>query len=128
MPLSKARNAKRMRIARATKNGVLPRATQLLEILSLNQRKERLADLIATPISPEKINASHIIAAIDVYNKMDKVYSDAPQIVGNRTINIIVSSKQAKQLTEGIGGFDIFTRGNGQGSEVDEEDWQGGGW
>lgn len=41
--------------------------------------------------------------AIDLLNKMDKIYSDIPpSFQDNRTINIIVSSEKAKQLVEGV--------------------------
>ena len=111
MPLSKARNAARMRNARAIATGVQPNATALVQPLSPGQRKYRLAELIATPISPDKINASHIISAIDIYNKMDKIYSEAPQFTDNRQITVVVSSEKAKELTEGVGAFDIFSKG-----------------
>ena len=75
MPLSKARNATRMRIARAEAKGMQPSATQKLEIMSTNQRKDRLAELILMPLDSDKITAKHVISAIDVYNKMDKLYA-----------------------------------------------------
>ena len=41
--------------------------------------------------------------AIDLLNKMDKVYDDSPSInVDNRTLNIYVNSDKAKELTEKI--------------------------
>ena len=76
MPLSKARNAARMRIARAEAKGMQPSASQKLEIMSTNQRKDRLAELILMPLDSDKITAKHVISAIDVYNKMDKLYND----------------------------------------------------
>ena len=78
MALSKARNAARMRNKRALERGVQPSATQLVEVMSTNQRKERLAELIATPIKPEEVKPIHIISAIDVYNKMDHTYTETP--------------------------------------------------
>jgi len=111
MPLSKARNRARYHLDKFKKTGLQPPATQVVEILSPNQRKYRLAELIATPISPDKINASHIISAIDIYNKMDKIYSEAPQFTDNRQITVVVSSEKAKELTEGVGAFGIFSKG-----------------
>ena len=102
MPLSKARDAARQRNARAVAKGVLPSPTQLLEVLSPNQRKERLASLILTPIPPDKVNAAHVISAIDIYNKMDKLYSEGASYQDNRVINIIVDSEETKRLTEGV--------------------------
>ena len=75
MPLSKARNRARYHIDKALKTGLQPTATQKLEIMSTNQRKDRLAELILMPLDSDKITAKHVISAIDVYNKMDKLYA-----------------------------------------------------
>lgn len=41
--------------------------------------------------------------AIDLLNKMDKLYTDGPQInIDNRKVEVYVQSKKAKQLTEKI--------------------------
>ena len=59
-----------------------------------------------------KVKLHNPIAAIDIYNKMDKIYNDIPGgYQDNRTINIIVTSEESKKLTEGIGKFGIFNRG-----------------
>jgi len=89
MPLSKARQAAAMRNHRLLKSGVQPSYAQIVEVMSPNQRKERLAELIAVPIVPEKVNAAHIIAAIDIYNKMDKIYSDIPAPTNINVVFII---------------------------------------
>jgi len=103
MPLSKAKDAARKRNERALASGIQPSPTQLVEAMPVYKRKERLAELIATPIEADKVTASHVIQAIDVYNKMDKIYSETPpNYYDNRTLNFIVSSDKAKQLTENI--------------------------
>jgi phage terminase small subunit len=51
------------------------------------------------------------IRAVDILNKMDKVYSDTPvSFQDNRVVNIIVFSEKAKELTEGVEGFGIFNK------------------
>ena len=100
MSLSKARNAARMRNKRALEKGVQPSAVQIVEVLSVNQRKERLAQLIATPMAPEDIKPPHIIQAIDIYNKMDKTYSDFPQGQDNRQYHLYIQSDEAKLRLE----------------------------
>ena len=45
------------------------------------------------------------VGAIDTHNKMDRIYSEIPaSFQDNRTINIIVSSDKAKELTEKVSG------------------------
>jgi len=102
MPISKARNAARMRINRAKANGVHPSPIQEFEIMPIYQRKERLAELIATKIPADKVNAANIIAAVDILNKMDKVYTDFPTgNIDNRQYNIIIQGgDEAKERLE----------------------------
>lgn len=51
-----------------------------------------------------KVKLHSPISAIDILNKMDKVYNDVPLVnQDNRTINIIVSSEKAKELIESVG-------------------------
>lgn len=109
MPLSKKRNAARMRIKRALQKGVQPSATQLVEVLSTNQRKERLAELIITPLDPEKMTAKQVVYAIDVYNKMDHVYTEPiteNKVIVQTSIFILPDGRRltAKQLKEGVEG------------------------
>ena len=78
MPLSKERDKARQRNKRMIAKGVTPSPTELLEPLSLNQRKERLAELIATPINPQDIKARDILTAIDIYNKLSHDYQERP--------------------------------------------------
>ena len=78
MPLSKERDKARQRNKRMIAKGVTPSPTELLEPLSLNQRKERLAELIATPINPQDIKARDILTAIDIYNKLSHDYNAEP--------------------------------------------------
>ena len=47
-----------------------------------------------------KIKLHNPSQAIDLLNKMDKIYSDNVVNVDNRTLNIIVNSDKAKELTE----------------------------
>lgn len=48
-----------------------------------------------------KLKLHSPIQAIDLLNKMDKVYSDVPLVnIDNRQVNIYVSSEKAKELTE----------------------------
>ena len=92
MPLAKARDRARKRNERMLKTGIQPTPTQMMEPLSENQRKERLAELIVTPIEPDKVTPSHIISAIDVYNKMTKTYIEQPiqSLQDNRQYQIII--------------------------------------
>lgn len=55
----------------------------------------------AEPAVVTKIRMHSPMTAIDLLNKMDKVYSEIPPgYQDNRVINIIVSSDKAKELTE----------------------------
>ena len=47
-----------------------------------------------------KVKLHNPSQAIDLLNKMDKIYSDNVFNVDNRTLNIIVNSDKAKELTE----------------------------
>ena len=91
-----------MRNKRALAKGVPLSATQEFEIMPIYQRKERLAELIATKIPADKVNAANIIAAVDILNKMDKVYTDFPTgNIDNRQYNIIIQGgEEAKERLE----------------------------
>lgn len=97
MPLSKARDRLRKRIQ---SGNLQPSPTEVLESMPLYKRKERLADIINTPISPEQIKPGTIIAAIDILNKMDNVYEEKAQYQDNRQYNIIVSGDEARGKVE----------------------------
>ena len=47
-----------------------------------------------------KVKLHNPSQAIDLLNKMDKIYSDNVVNVDNRTLNIIVNSDKARELTE----------------------------
>lgn len=56
-----------------------------------------------------KLKLHSPLQAIDIMNKMDGVYDErTPWVNDNRSITIIVSSEQAKQLTEGIKEFGLW--------------------
>jgi len=60
-----------------------------MEPLSVGQRKERLAELIALVPTPDKVTIGHIVSAIDIYNRMTNTY-DQPMLQDNRQINILI--------------------------------------
>ena len=130
MSLSKLRNAARMRNNRALAKGVQPSATQLVEVLSPNQRKERLASLILTPIPSDKVSAAHVISAIDVYNKMERIYEDRTPtgvtVVNSFTFILPDGTKVSpKQLKEGSHAIQRQEQAKGVQSGEDAQD-QGG--
>ena len=82
------------------------------DVMDYQERQEKLScigreDIISAKGTP--LRAPNI-ASIQELNKMDKVYETQP-LVDNRTINIIVSSEKAKELTEGIDKFGILNQG-----------------
>lgn len=60
----------------------------------------------------------------EVWDRVEgKVPGDMPPgFQDNRTINIIVSTEEAKQLTEGVKGFKIFNRGEEDERQDSKED------
>ena len=72
-----------------------------------------------------KVKLHSPTSAIDLLNKMDKLYSDIPaSYQDNRVINVIVSSEEGKRLTEGIKDFKIFNRGNDATKQEEDEGTQ----
>ena len=71
-------------------------------ILTKLERKQRLS-LIAKEDNPGQhgLARQSNISAIDILNKMDRVYQDSVS-VSNQTINILVMNEEAKELTEKI--------------------------
>ena len=98
MALSKAKMRLRKRIDRGT---VKPSQATEAFLMPEYKRKERLAEIIVTPIPPEKIKAGHIIAAIKELNLMEHIYDTLPQGYNdNRQYTIIIQGEGAKSQLE----------------------------
>ncbi len=70
-------------------------------IAIVKERKQRLTVFVREDnYSKFGINRQGNIQAIDLLNKMEKIYSENVVNVDNRTLNIIVNSEKAKELTE----------------------------
>ena len=55
------------------------------------------------PIKKTTVRLHNSMQAVDILNKMDKIYSDGAMVnVDNRSINITVESPKGKELTERI--------------------------
>ena len=73
-------------------------------------KKERL--LLLSEMAKLNKHKANPVEAIREQNRMEGVYAEVqPGFQDNRTINIIVSSEKAKELTEGVSKFGIFNRG-----------------
>jgi len=60
------------------------------------KRKERLAELVATPIKPEDVKPRDIILSIKELNLMEHVYDPSPPVQDNRQILIVVGDEAGK--------------------------------
>jgi len=75
-------------------------------IMSVSDRKRRLSEIakrdsIITQESGIAICSNRdSIHAIDIHNKMDRLYADTPVNPGNTTFQILVIDKDAKQLVD----------------------------
>jgi len=102
MPLSKAKMRLRKQIDRGR---VKPSQSTDAFLMPLYKRKERLAEIITTPIKPDKIKVGHIIAAIKELNLMEHIYEPDTSYQDNRQYNIIIQGEEAKdklnQLLQG---------------------------
>ena len=78
----------------------LNRSTEDASIATVTERKQRLTEL-AKEDNEGKFGFQRQpnISAIAELNKMEKVYAEGV-LIDNRTLNIIVNSKKAKELTE----------------------------
>jgi len=95
--------------ALANSNKVLTRFNELRQkaedesIALPKERKQRLTEFVREDIESDKgvpLRHSNILATQEL-NKMEKIYSNGATVnVDNRTLNIIVNSDKAKELTE----------------------------
>lgn len=71
-------------------------------IATIKERKERLTTILREDNLTDKGNLARgtNIQAISELNKMEKVYADNVVNVDNRTLNILVNSDKAKELTQ----------------------------
>lgn len=65
-------------------------------IMSVRKRKQRLTEVALSNLNPESIQPGHVMQAIDLLNKMDKIYSDGATIQDNRQVNIYTTDKLAE--------------------------------
>jgi len=71
-------------------------------IANVEERKEKLTEVIRFKL-PDRVTAKERVQATDTLNKMEKIYASVdPGYIDNRTINIIVSSERARELTERV--------------------------
>jgi phage terminase small subunit len=69
-------------------------------VMMVLERKRRLSEIARAKVRDKFQNP---IQAIDVLNKMDKIYSEGAQVnIDNRKIEITVVSEKAKELVERI--------------------------
>ena len=80
----------------------LKATTESKKVLNLTQRKEKLSQIVTDGnFSPENITHRDRLSAIDLLNKMDKVYSDAPIIQLNTQVIFQIGKGYQEQLPEG---------------------------
>ena len=101
MPLSKARNAARMRLKTLEKKGLQPDCNLAISALPPDERKRVLAEIALHSIE-RPVSAGHKVAAIKELNLMEHIYDNFPQVSDNRVINFIISGEQGTELIEGI--------------------------
>ncbi len=65
-------------------------------ILSVAERRRILSELAKR----EDVRPRDRIAAVDVHNKMDRLYSEVERGSGVQVINVVVRDQQTKQLTD----------------------------
>lgn len=74
-------------------------------VASVLERKERLSEFIREDIEDKdgEVKRTSNIQAVDALNKMEKVYSEpASGYQDNRTINIIVTDQEAKEMLDRV--------------------------
>jgi len=71
-------------------------------VATIKERKERLTTILREDNLTDKGNLARgtNIQAISELNKMEKIYSENVVNVDNRTLNIVVNSDKAKELTQ----------------------------
>jgi phage terminase small subunit len=70
------------------------------KVLSLTERKEKLSDLFKRSVK-DPVSVRDGLQAVDLLNKMEKIYSDAPTIIHNtQTVFIIGKGYGSRELLE----------------------------
>jgi len=74
-----------------------------------------------------KVRLHNPVPAIDLMNKMERVYDERPQYDDHRTYNLIFTGEEAKNNFERLtsGERPQLKEGNGQNSEVEDAEIQG---
>jgi len=74
---------------------------QVTGIAEVQERKQAMTSKLRAAAETPLTHRDQI-AAVHELNLMERVYDERPTITDNRTINIIVSSEKAKELTNNI--------------------------
>ena len=76
----------------------LQQATTTPKVANVTKRKEKLSEILDREL-PEKVSAKERTLAISELNKMEGIYSEE---VKQQTINILVMSEEAREITKQI--------------------------
>lgn len=65
---------------------------------SIDDRRRKLAEFINTPLPKESITPAHVLQAIEINNKMDKLYQDTKNEVNFGSIKILLVEGNGQSL------------------------------